>query len=158
MLRMENSQGERRFSLILGIIFLFIGIAGFIPAFLSIPGQGTGAVPINAAPGLYSLGFGYLFGLFPTNFVHNIVHSLVGIAGIAASTDDRAARTFCRVYAYLYALLAVLGLIPFGRTLFGLMPIFGNNVWFNGLTALIAGYFGFVKPSTGMERPISSGS
>ncbi len=158
MLRMENSQGERRYSLILGIIFLFIGIAGFIPAFLTIPEQVGSDIPVNAAPSLYTLGFGYLFGLFPTNFAHNIVHCLVGVAGIAASTDDRGARAFCRIYAYLYALLAILGLIPFGHTLFGLMPIFGNNVWFNGLTALIAAYFGFVKPSTDMERPISSGS
>lgn len=157
MLRMENSQPEKRFALILGIMFLAIGIAGFIPAFVSIPGNAADA-PVTAAPGLYGLGFGYLFGLFPTNFVHNLVHCGVGIAGIAASADDRGARTFSRVYAYLYIVLAVLGLIPVAQTLFGLMPIFGNNVWFNGLTALIAVYFGFIRPSTDMERPISSGS
>ncbi|ACK69797.1 conserved hypothetical protein [Gloeothece citriformis PCC 7424] len=142
---MKNNQGERNCALALGIIFLVIGIAGFLPSLLSIPGGHT-AVPIQAEPSLYTKGYGYLFGLFPTNLIHNFVHCAVGIAGIAFSRDARGARNYCRVFAYLYAGLAILGLFPFTKTLFGLMPIFGNNVWFNGLTAALAGYFGFVKP------------
>ncbi len=34
-----------------------------------------------------------------------------------------------------------MGLLPFSKTLFGFMPIFGNNVWFNALTAVFAGYY-----------------
>jgi hypothetical protein len=48
-------------------------------------------------------------------------------------------------------LLAVLGLIPGANTMFGLIPIFGNNVWFHGVTAAIAAYFGFVEPVSPQE-------
>ncbi|MBE9168703.1 DUF4383 domain-containing protein [Pleurocapsales cyanobacterium LEGE 06147] len=139
-------MGERYCALGLGLIFTLIGVAGFIPSLLSLPSTGSAAVAING-PSWYSLGYGYLFGLFPTNFIHNIVHCLVGVSGIAAYTDARFARIYCRIFAYAYALLAILGLLPFGKTLFGLMPIFGNNVWFNAITAAVAAYFGFIKPT-----------
>lgn len=142
--KMENNMGERNAALIIGIIFLVIGIAGFLPSLLSMPENI--AVPIQAEPSLYTKGYGYLFGLFPTNLIHNFVHCLVGFTGIVMSRDAQGARVYCRIFAYAYALLAILGLLPFARTLFGLMPIFGNNVWFNGLTAAVAAYFGFVKP------------
>jgi hypothetical protein len=41
-------------------------------------------------------------------------------------------------------LLAILGLIPATNTMFGLVPIYGNDVWLHAGTALIAAYFGFV--------------
>jgi hypothetical protein len=44
----------------------------------------------------------------------------------------------------LYGLLAILGLIPGTNTLFGLVPIYGHDVWLHALSALIAAYFGFV--------------
>lgn len=40
-----------------------------------------------------------------------------------------------------------MGLFPFSNTTFGLMPIYGNNVWLNGITAAIVAYFGFSKPT-----------
>jgi hypothetical protein len=40
-----------------------------------------------------------------------------------------------------------MGLLPVAQTTFGLMPIFGNNVWFNAITAAIAAYFGFIHPA-----------
>jgi hypothetical protein len=39
-----------------------------------------------------------------------------------------------------------MGLIPGLNTFFGLMPLYGNNVWFNALMGILAAYFGFVKP------------
>lgn len=40
----------------------------------------------------------------------------------------------------IYALLAVLGLIPATQDLFGLAPIHGNDVWLHGGLALVAAY------------------
>lgn len=147
MMRLENNMGERYCALALGLIFTIIGVAGFVPSLLSLPSTESAEIAVNG-PSWYSAGFAYIFGLFPTNFIHNLVHCLVGVTGIAAYTDGRFARVYCRVFAYAYALLAILGLLPFGKTLFGLMPIFGNNVWFNGITAAIAGYFGLIKPAS----------
>lgn len=137
---------ERLIALILGIIFLTVGIAGFLPQFMSLPGNApVGDIYI---PRLSSSdGYGHLFGLFPTNYVHNAVHIAVGLLGIAAATSFSGAIVYNQGFAVVYAAIVVFGLIPMTNTTFGLMPIYGNNVWFNALTGALAAYAGFVKPA-----------
>jgi hypothetical protein len=149
-------MSERNCALFLGVIFTALGLAGFLPALVVFPSaEVAGVAPLPASMGdTYVQGFGYLFGLFPTNLMHNLVHLSVGIFGIAASTTLSGARLFNRFFAISYLLIAVMGLVPLARTTFGYMPIFGNNVWLNGLTALMAGYFGFFVP--GKEETIAS--
>ncbi|MCT7954795.1 DUF4383 domain-containing protein [Laspinema palackyanum] len=138
---------DRNFTLTLGIIFVALGVAGFIP--------GLVWMPENPSPTLlfephYFPGdqeFGALFGLFPVNTLHNIAHLLVGGLGIFASADKSRARLYNRGFAISYLALALLGLFPYTGTLFGFMPIYGHNIWFNALTAVGAAYFGFVKPT-----------
>lgn len=140
-------DNERMVALILGIIFLTVGIAGFIPAFLTLPGDapvgGDVYIPRLISPN----GYGHLFGIFPTNYVHNAVHVVVGLLGIAAATSFSGALVYNQGFAVVYAAIVLLGLLPATNTTFGLMPIYGNNVWFNALTGLLAGYVGFVKPA-----------
>ncbi|MGL5834094.1 MAG: DUF4383 domain-containing protein [Waterburya sp.] len=139
---------QRNCALALGIIFLLLGIAGLIPSFISLPSSTfDSGLPLDA-DGIYSKGFGFLFGAFPTNFIHNLVHLAVGVLGIAAASTGNA-RLYNRGFALSYALIFAMGILPSTQTVFGIMPIFGNNVWFNGLTAVIAGYYGFFgKDST----------
>lgn len=139
------SDAERGFALIVGILFLFVGIAGFIPGLISIPAVATDA-PLDVPNLKFTDGYGNVLGLFPTNFLHNAVHIVVGILGIAAATSFSGALVFNRGFAIAYAAIAIMGLLPFTNTTFGLMPIFGNNVWFNALTAAAA-YYGFFKPA-----------
>lgn len=127
----------RATAFILGILFLLTGIVGFLPAFVSVPG--------DVAP---ASGFGYVFGLFPTNYLHNAIRILVGLWGVAASSSLVGSITFNQIFAVLYFGEALLGLLPGANTLFGRMPIYGNNVWLNFITAAAAAYFGFVKPAT----------
>jgi hypothetical protein len=72
--------------------------------------------------------------------------------GIVAYTTSGGARFFNRSFAISYVLIAIMGLLPITQTAFGLMPIFGNNVWFNALTAAVAAYFGFVQPAQTMGQ------
>jgi hypothetical protein len=148
-------NSEQKCALALGIIFTFLGIAGFIPSLVSLPAEGVGAnVPLDtgAIPGgggadylaAYIRGFGYVFGLFPTNLLHNIIHLAIGGFGIFSATGKEGAFNYNRFFAVSYLLLAVMGLLPYAKTLFGMMPIFGNNVWFNAVTGAIAAYFAFV--------------
>lgn len=153
--------GEKKCALALGLIFTVIGIAGFIPGLISLPGVISSAAPISADQipatagpsysAAYLRGFGYLFGLFPTNLLHNITHLAVGLFGLYSATGDRGAFNYNRFFAISYLLLAVLGLIPLANTLFGVMPIFGNNVWFNAVTGAIAAYYAFVWHKNNME-------
>ncbi len=131
----------RNFALFSGIFFLVIGILGFIPAFVTAPLTETDP------PLLFNGGYGNLFGLFPVNWLHNIVHLAVGFWGFTSSRDSKSALFYCQAFAILYSLIAVMGIVPALGTTFGLMPIFGGNVLLNLITAAIAAYIGFIKVS-----------
>lgn len=127
----------RRFALIFGIVFLAVGIAGFIP----------GLTAQHTHPDVrVESGMGLLFGLFPVNVLHNLVHVLFGLWGLAAAKSIPAARVYGKTTAIAYALLTVMGLVPAANlhTTFGLVPIYGNDIWLHALLAIVAGYFGFV--------------
>ncbi len=131
----------RKFALIFGIIYLLVGVLGFIPGVVR---------PAPVAPDLeVSEMYGRLLGLFPINFLHNIVHLAIGLWGILSYRSESGAILFSRSIAILYGLLAVLGLIPLTNTLFGLVPIYSHDVWLHALSALIAAYFGWWAPRRG---------
>lgn len=127
----------RNFALIMGIAYLAAGVLGFVPPLVSGPHADAPGVAITAF-------WGYLFGLFPVNLMHNLVHLAIGAWGIAAARTMTGARTFSKVIAIFYGVLAVMGLIPGMQTLFGLAPIHGHDVWLHALTAIAAAYFGWM--------------
>ena len=127
----------RNFALWIGIAYLAAGVLGFVPMAVR-PAPDVG-------PALAVTAFsGYLFGLFPVNFMHNLVHLAIGAWGVAAARTAGGARTYSKSLAVFYGLLAVMGLIPALNTLFGLAPIHGHDVWLHALTAVAAAYFGWV--------------
>ncbi|MBD2256270.1 DUF4383 domain-containing protein [Pseudanabaena sp. FACHB-2040] len=128
------------FALIVGVIYLGIGVMGFVPGLVSQPDVMPGYVEAVGSHG----GFGYLLGLFPINTAHNMVHILVGAVGIATSIALDSARYFSGLLAVFYGLLTIMGLIPVANTTFGLIPIYGNDVWLHAATTLLAIYFGFI--------------
>ena len=147
-------MNTRTFALVLGIVFLLVGILGFVPAALSEHPIGEEShaehdhdhgqeLKDNKLVRAYE---GYLLGLFHVNVIHTSVHVLFGLMGIAMSRTWGAARTYCRIVAVSYAVLAVMGLIPRVNTVFGYIPIEGHDVWLHALIALAAAYFGFASP------------
>jgi hypothetical protein len=132
----------RTATLIYGIVFLLIGIAGFVPGFRQLYDVTSPGLLINA-------GEGYLFGLFPVNVLHNLVHFLFGVAGLSVFRSLSASRSYLRSVAIIYAIFAVMGLIPVLNTAFGLVPLFGHDIWLHILLAAGAGYFGFVHSEIG---------
>lgn len=126
----------RYFALVYGILFLLVGIAGFIPGLVT---------PLGADPTLtITAGSGHLFGLFPVNILHNLVHIAFGVGGLVGYRNFPSARLYAQVVAIAYAVLTVMGLIPGLKTIFGLVPLYGHDVWLHALLAIIAAYFGFV--------------
>lgn len=126
----------KKFALIAGIIYLVVGVLGFFPAFRMVPPDHA---PHLALEGSY----GYLFGLFAINSLHNIVHIAIGIWGLLAYRSFNSARGYAKSLAIIYGLLAVMGLIPGLNVVGGYVPLFGHNVWLHALTAAVAAYFGF---------------
>lgn len=135
-------MSTRTFALIFGIAFLIIGAGGFIP--------GLHQPETPPADLTMTHGYGEALGLFPVNTLHNIVHILFGVWGLAASRSLGAAVTYARGVAIIYAVLMVMGFIPALDTTFGLVPLYGNDIWLHALLALVAAYFGWVhrNPTT----------
>jgi len=125
-------------ALVFGVVFVVAGLAGFVAS-----------PPAADAPALIvPQGHGMALGLFPVNILHNIVHLLFGALGIAAGMGAvMTAGSYFRIVAISYALLTVLGLIAATNTAFGLVPIWGLDVWLHGLLAVAAAYFGFAVAS-----------
>ena len=121
-----------------GIVFILAGISGFFAA-----------PPPPDAPSLtVEHGHGLALGMFPVNTLHNVVHLLFGVLGLAAGRGAiMSAGGYFQLVAVSYGLLVVLGLLPATQTTFGLIPIWGADVWLHAALALLAAYFGFMAPA-----------
>jgi hypothetical protein len=138
-----NGRGTPRiqtFALIAGVIYALVALLGVLPMTLHAP-------PADAPHLRVETGYGYITGLFPVNVLHTAVHLLIGVWGLIASRGFSASVLYARVLAVVYGLLAVMGAIPALGTVFGLIPIFGHDVWLHALTAIVAAFFGFGSPS-----------
>ena len=133
-------MSTRTFALIFGIVFLVVGIGGFFLIEQATPDPDLTVVH----------GYGHELGLFPVNTVHNIIHIVFGLWGLAASRSLGASVGYARGVAIIYAVLTVMGLIDATNTTFGLAPLYGNDVWLHAVLALVAAYFGWMHRNTGV--------
>lgn len=92
-------------SLVFGIVFIVVGILGFIPGVttnydaLLFAGSDSGAL---------------LIGIFQVSILHNIVHLLIGIAGVALARTVSGARNFLIWGGAVYFVLWIYGLFVAG--------------------------------------------
>jgi hypothetical protein len=86
----------KKLALLFGIVFIAVGILGFIP---------------SATP-MHSNGMRYLLGLFMVGGVHNIIHLLSVMAAIAGGlSSERYAQLYFRVFGVVYGLVTIIGFI-----------------------------------------------
>ena len=126
-------MSTRNAALLFGIVFLAVGILGFMPS----------PPPLDAPALTVEHGYGMVLGMFPVNTLDTIALLLFGLLGIGAWASGHW-RSYFQVLAVSYALLAVLGLNAATNTLFGFAPIWGADVYLHAGIALGAFYFGFV--------------
>lgn len=111
--------------MLFGWIYILVGLAGFVPAF-------GGSVSMSPAT---------LFHVAQVNVLHNVVHLIIGIAGVTMSRTDEGAGTFCKTFGVILLAIAVLG--RFVPNLFGILPIGGYDIWIHLVTGVILTYVGF---------------
>lgn len=127
---------SRYTALILAVAFAGAGLLGFVPAALTPPTDGV-ALAVDSM-------HGNLLGLFPVNVVHNLIHLAFALWGFFAFFSGAlSSRGYLRSVAVIYIVLMVMGFIPGLNTVFGLVPIHGNDIWLHGLLAVVAGWVGF---------------
>ena len=97
---------------------------------------------------------GLLIGLFFVNWLHSLVHLLIGVAGLATYRNFEAAKVYALTVGVAYAALFVLGPI-FGVTfLGGLLPLNGWDHVLHILTVVVV--FGAYFASRGTASMASA--
>jgi hypothetical protein len=137
----------RYFALVFGIYHLAFGVLGFIPA--------LNPLPADAPPMAVDASYGYLFSLFPTNIVHNILKLALGVWGIIAYRSLEGSVSFSRGNAIILAVIAIFGLIPGLNTIFGILPLHSHDIWLHAAGAAIAAYFGWAASARTVTTPES---
>ena len=89
-------------ALLIGAIFLLVGIAGFIPGITTNVGDMKFAGHESPSE---------LLGLFQVSILHNIVHLAIGIVGLVAAATWEGARLYLVGGGAIYFALAVYGWI-----------------------------------------------
>lgn len=91
-----------------GAAFGLVGLLGFLPGVtvhmedLTVAGHHSGML---------------LFGLFETSVLHNVIHLLFAVAGLAMATKPLLARWFLVAGGTVYLVLALLGVTPAAEAL-----------------------------------------
>lgn len=100
---MNNGSLLQKAALATGVVFLLVGILGFIPGITSHYGDMTFASEGSDAR---------LLGIFEVSILHNIVHLLFGIAGIISGRKSaRAAYNFLFYGGLIYFALFIYGVV-----------------------------------------------
>lgn len=89
-------------ALAVGVVFLVVGVLGFVPGVTSDVGELGAAGHESGAQ---------LLGIFQVSVLHNVVHLLFGLAGIVLSRRADSARTYLLVGGAVYLLLWLYGLL-----------------------------------------------
>ena len=124
---------------LVGIVFLLVGILGFVPG-----------ITTNLYDGLDFAGHdgnAKLLGLFEISILHNIVHLLFGVIGLALASTYAGARTFLVGGGAVYLILWIYGLIIDQDSSANFVPLNTADNWLHfllgvgmiGLGVLLAG-------------------
>jgi hypothetical protein len=113
-------------AMIVGGTFLLVGILGFIPGVtthydqLEFSGHESGAK---------------LLGIFQVSVLHNIVHLLFGVAGLALARTASAARTYLVGGGIIYAVLWIYGLVVDKHSSANFVPVNNADDWLHFVLA-----------------------
>jgi hypothetical protein len=135
---------------LVGVVFLIVGIAGFIPG-----------ITTHLYGGLDFAGHdgnAQLIGLFQVSILHNLVHIAYGLAGLALARTWSGARTFLIGGGVIYLALWLYGLIIDKDSGANFVPLDRADDWLHFLLGLgmIAGGVLTTRERATVERPATS--
>jgi hypothetical protein len=107
-------------ALLYGAVFLLVGVAGFIPGLttnydqLMVAGHQSEAM---------------LLGVFQVSWLHNIVHLLYGVAGVALARSAAGARNYLLWGGAVYLILWIYGLLVGQESQANFVPLNTADDW-----------------------------
>ena len=128
-LRAERTTGSpvQAASALVGAVFLLVGVLGFIP------GVTTGYGGLEAA-GHDS--HAELLGIFQVSILHNVVHLLFGVAGLALARSAATARSFLIGGGVVYLVLWLYGLVVDKTSQANFVPLNTADDWLHFVLGL----------------------
>jgi hypothetical protein len=114
-------------ALVFGIVFILVGLLGFIPGIttnydaLLLAGSDSAAL---------------LLGVFQVSILHNIVHLLFGVAGVVLSRTFSGARNFLIWGGVVYFVLWLYGLFAAGDNPANFVPVNNADNWLHLVLAI----------------------
>ncbi|MEG9249843.1 DUF4383 domain-containing protein [Arthrobacter sp. Soc17.1.1.1] len=111
----------------MGVVFLLVGILGFIPGItsnygtLQFAGHQSGAL---------------LLGIFQVSILHNIVHLLFGVAGLAMAKTVSGSRNYLLGGGIIYAILWIYGLVIGQDSSANFVPLNTADNWLHFILAV----------------------
>ena len=118
----------RKVAMTFGIIYTAVAILGFLP-FLG---------------GTFGMDSSNLLGFIPINLLHNLVHLVIGLAGLAVASSDSNSKLYCQIVGAVLVVVGLLGIV--WSNFLGILPIGGIDIGLHLLSGGILAYFGFVAP------------
>lgn len=114
-------------TMIISVVFLLVGVLGFIPGVTTDYGSMSFAGHESSA---------MLLGLFQVSVLHNIVHLLFGAVGLAMARSAGAARTYLIIGGLIYLVLWIYGLVVGHDSTANFVPLNNADNWLHlGLAA-----------------------
>jgi hypothetical protein len=110
----------RTTALIVSVVFLLVGLAGFIPGVTTNYSEMTFAGHHSDA---------LLLGIFQVSVLHNIVHLLFGVAGLALARTASGARAFLIGGGAVYLVLWLYGLVVGQDSAANFVPVNNADDW-----------------------------
>ena len=105
---------------VVGVVFLLVGILGFIPG-ITTPYDGLEAAGHESRA--------KLLGIFEVSVLHNIVHLLFGAAGLAMARTASSARTYLIGGGAIYLVLWLYGLLIDKSSAANFVPVNAADDW-----------------------------
>jgi Domain of unknown function (DUF4383) len=130
-------------ALAVGIVFALVGVLGFIPGITTNYGDMTFAGHHSDA---------MLLGIFQVSILHNIVHLLFGLAGIAMARTIPNARLYLIGGGAIYLVLWLYGLVVGQESAANFVPVNPADDWLHLLLGLGMIALGFLTTRNTARR------
>lgn len=141
--RTLGSSPLRVAALVLGVVFLVVGILGFIPGITTDYDTMQFAGHESEAK---------LLGVFQVSILHNIVHLLFGVLGVLMSRTAALARVFLIGGGLVYAVLWLYGLIVNETSDANFVPFNDADDWLHLGLAVAMILLGLLLPAYSRSR------